>query len=334
MPRQKSRAERRRRTKQQSKLFTKTRIAIAGSLAALALAGGVVATNLYEQNAAPVTTSTSVVTPTATSVIYETLLDKVQTGSLDPETYIDEMIKRSSKLTKAIEDGIVVGVLYDPSIPELTDKLRSVLKGNVPDDRLEELITTQLENETISDGKVRKATVFPTLFVVYGIGVSRYIVLPEDLFYQNSPSTDNDVISVMEHEADHATDFFKPIAYLNGIILTREDLLSGKVSKKFFDALNETRAFYKQFDGNLRTALGIESKNFGPLFIGDNARKYIEAQENLQSYAKTPKEIAIRDAQLNEIKGIVPVEVSRDVMKFQYSLYGINTVVTITANRE
>ena len=310
MSRRNSRAQRRRIAKQQSKSFSKTRIVIAGGLIAVVLAGGALATRSYDSN--------EISEPDAihSTVESENLIDKVRAGDLDSQDYIDLMVQRSPLLKNTIEEGIIAGVLYDPSIPELTNKLRGVLTGKVSEGILENLIATQMTAYPIVDGKIVAVSITPTHSLAYGIEIPSYIILPNDFLHTENPATDDEVISVLEHERRHSIDYFKPIVYPNGVTLIPEDFSSGRVSIPFNDALDETRAYYEQLEGNLRTVLVFESKNIGSDHLGNNARQYINSIKNLQLNTKTPKENEIKDAQMDEISGIVPLNLTGDVMTF------------------
>ncbi|MBU90501.1 hypothetical protein CMO94_03070 [Candidatus Woesearchaeota archaeon] len=240
--------------------------------------------------------------------------------------------KSFSKTRIVIAGGLIAVVLaggalatrsYDSNEISEPDAIHSTVES-------ENLIATQMTAYPIVDGKIVAVSITPTHSLAYGIEIPSYIILPNDFLHTENPATDDEVISVLEHERRHSIDYFKPIVYPNGVTLIPEDFSSGRVSIPFNDALDETRAYYEQLEGNLRTVLVFESKNIGSDHLGNNARQYINSIKNLQLNTKTPKENEIKDAQMDEISGIVPLNLTGDVMTFRYTLYGRDNLIKIS----
>lgn len=256
--------------------------------------------------------------------MHENLLEQVRAGTYDPESYIDVLVSHSPKLEILIKEKVIAGILYDPSMAELEHKIRSILEGRLDSDSLETVVASTLHAPQIKDGKVKNPTVYPTHSLVYNEGIPSYIVLPEEFVSNISISTDDDAISILEHEgATHALDQFKGIAYSNGVSLTQEDIHTKRVSTHFYNALNETRAYYNEFIKILKSREGMGPGNFGQIQFGTNAGAYFKELSLLKSYAKTPKEQQILDAQLMEHRSIIPIRIiPNTLLEFAFNLDG------------
>ncbi len=260
-------------------------------------------------------------TSTASRITLQDVIANRFTG----QQYLDHTIQELRKGKTAEQSRAVDCALYDPSPAIIEQKTREKQAGVVPPDTLEQMIKAQAEN--FAGPSKGHPTIFPRN--IYAGQVAVCIVFPSNTF-KVSVKNDAETKSVADHEWKHAVDFFYGISYQNGVSITPEDLSNGTIGLRFFEAVNESRAFYQMLE-----EVFIASRNkaiaFSDGFTINNAIEYNKNYQAMILLAKTPKERQVLAAQLEELKGVRPAPLPDSSIEINYDLRGVNDKIVIRA---
>jgi len=260
------------------------------------------------------------------SSLQEDMLPRVVSGDLDPNIYFNELVELSDKLREASREGDLSRVIVDPSKRTIEDEVREIYRSipSASEEQVYAFVRAEVEH-TFKGGKLQGPVIFPAHSALYGISVPRIIAVPESYIYNDIICNDDEMITLLEHGLMKIRDSNDTISYADGTIkITRKDLINGRVSWPYIDALMEVRAGYSDLDNIFRSVIGMSSRVFTPQFTNTAGWSYMGNIESLEAVTNFPKERNFSTIHEIEMTGITITPISDNLVTLEIDRYGRN----------
>jgi len=342
----KSRQQRRIASGKQERWLTGPKILIGSTVAlALAIAAGVVVTHYNSQDSAdlfedvPTATQappedffTPTLAPTYAPISHPENIGLVKAGELSPLEYLTDMAMQVPEIKELIEQGKLIGPVYNPSNSELADLIQSSFEGKLDPEWLKVVVNTY-RNPPPDMAEKMEDIMFLSGFS-YGLDLPGILAVYENTFFRPTTifQTDDEIRQALSHEWRHITDEQNGIR-IGDYTVPRELWTGETISDSFQEALMEVRAYHNDVEAIILARRdnenGVPSKNFTEPYVKSHLIRYFKFWETLEN-SSLPDEQDIWKRQKAEFSDIKPVRLSYDSFDLEFDLDGYTRKVNVS----
>jgi len=167
----------------------------------------------------------------------------VRQGALDPQKYLVDQAREIPEFKKHQDNGIIAGILYNPSLETIKACIKQSIGNRVPDQKtIDDMVSAEVFRlSSVPDRSI--ATVVPCRYELIGSGVPGTIIVFKELLNDRSyVRNDVDVRIALVHEGQHILDHYQGWDF-GGQRVTSANFATLGFSKDFLYAVMELDAY-------------------------------------------------------------------------------------------
>ena len=262
-------------------------------------------------------------------------ISSVRSGAVSPQEYLDDKSGCVPAVAAELASGRLKGILFAPTDLEIARITREqtslgIKNKNELETRVKLGIKYYHHKLNVTDpefGAKALSTIMPTSIDLIGKGIAAYIIVLPEFFNSKFLITDGDAESALRHDLKHAQDYFRPIQFGKNTI-SGKDILSGKITLKFYQHVQELRACYKQLYDLFEELTKKNTISMSNDYLGWVAASYSRYLEYVQRGPKTEFDRTISQLQLNDAKGITST-ITDSGVSLAFNLFGVRQDIVL-----